>query len=56
MHLADNKVNYREWIKKLHVVYTEIEFAHRETEDWLEMAIQEVPPCTSPLRPLAMCT
>lgn len=39
---ADNKVNYREWIKKLHVVYTEIEFAHRETEDWLEMAIQEI--------------
>jgi hypothetical protein len=39
--LLDGKVNYREWIKKLHVVYREIEFAHRETEDWLELAIQE---------------
>lgn len=38
----DNQVNYREWIKKLHAVYTELEYAHRETEDWIELAIQEV--------------
>ncbi len=35
-------MNYKEWVEKLRVVYKEIEYASRESEDWLEMAVQEI--------------